>query len=68
MSLYRADGLPPIKRMRPPAMIAHFEALNNGPAHVAVLVVTTDFWITSHIAPTQFQGFGAGFEFWRAVF
>jgi hypothetical protein len=26
MSLYRADGLPPIERMRPPAMIADFEA------------------------------------------
>jgi SnoaL-like protein len=26
MSLYRADGPPPIERMRPPAMIADFEA------------------------------------------
>ena len=26
MTLYRADGLPPIERMRPPAMIADFEA------------------------------------------
>jgi hypothetical protein len=24
MTLYRADGLPPIERMRPPAMIADF--------------------------------------------
>jgi SnoaL-like domain len=26
VSLYRADGLPPIERMRPPAMISDFEA------------------------------------------
>ena len=26
MSLYRADGPPPIERMKPPAMIADFEA------------------------------------------
>jgi len=46
----------------------NFRIFNNGPSHVAGLVVTTDFWITSHIAPAAFQGFGPGFEFWRADF
>jgi hypothetical protein len=45
-----------------------FQIFNNGPSHVAGLVVTTDFWRTSQIAGAAFQGFGAGFEFWRADF
>jgi hypothetical protein len=45
-----------------------FQIFNNGPSHVAGLIVTTDFWITSEIAPARFQGFGAGFEFWQANF
>jgi hypothetical protein len=32
------------------------------------LIVTTDFWVTSHVKPAAFQGFGAGFEFWHADF
>jgi hypothetical protein len=50
------------------ALSVNFQIFNNGPSHVAGLIVTTDFWITSHIAPAVFQGFGAGFEFWRADF
>jgi hypothetical protein len=46
----------------------NFRVFNNGPSHVAGLIVTTDFWVTSRIAPAAFQGFGAGFEFWRADF
>jgi hypothetical protein len=46
----------------------NFQIFNNGPSHVAGLVVTTDFWITSHIAPAAFQGFGSGFEFWKVDF
>src|SRR5271166_489070 len=46
----------------------NFQIFDNGPSHVAGLVVTTDFWITSQIAPAVFQGFGEGFEFWRADF
>ena len=49
-------------------LVVDFQIFNNGPSHVAGLVVTTDFWITSHIAPAAFQGFGAAFERWRAVF
>jgi hypothetical protein len=49
-------------------LVVDFQIFNNGPSHVAGLVVTTDFWITSHVAPAAFQGFGAGSEFWRAVF
>ncbi len=45
-----------------------FQIFNNGPSHVAGLIVTTDFWVTSHIVPATFQGFGAGFEFWQANF
>jgi|SRR6476646_1623916 len=43
----------------------NFQIFNNGPSHVAGLIVTTDFWRTSQVAPAAFQGFGAGFEFWR---
>jgi|ERR1700738_352194 hypothetical protein len=49
-------------------LTVNFQIFNNGPSHVAGLVVTTDFWRTSQIAPAAFQGFGAGFEFWRAGF
>jgi hypothetical protein len=49
-------------------LVVDFEIFNNGPSHVAGLVVTTDFWITSHVAPAAFQGFGAGSESWRVVF
>jgi hypothetical protein len=45
-----------------------FQVFNNGPSHVAGLVVTTDFWITSTIVPARFQTFGAGFENWKAVY
>src|SRR5262245_61847717 len=45
-----------------------FQVFNNGPSHVAGLIVTTDFWKTSHVVTAAFQGFGAGFEFWRATF
>jgi hypothetical protein len=46
----------------------NFQVFNNGPSHVTGLVVTTDFWRTSQIVSAAFQGFGAGFEFWRAGF
>jgi hypothetical protein len=46
----------------------NFQIFNNGPSHVAGLIVTTDFWVTSQVAPAAFQGFGGGFEFWRADF
>jgi hypothetical protein len=49
-------------------LTVNFQVFNNGPSHVAGLIVTTDFWITSVIAPARFQGFGAGFEFWQGNF
>jgi hypothetical protein len=49
-------------------LVVNFQVFNNGPSHVAGLVVTTDFWITSSVANAQFKGFGAGFEFWQATF
>ena len=45
-----------------------FRIHNSGPSHVAGLMVTTDFWVTSQVAGARFQGFGAGFEFWKATF
>lgn len=42
-----------------------FQIHNNGPSHVAGLVLTTDFWITSRIVPAFFQHFGQGLEFWH---
>ena len=50
------------------ALTVNFQVHNNGPSHVAGLMVTTDFWITSQAVPASFQGFGPGFEFWRASF
>jgi hypothetical protein len=49
-------------------LTVNFHIFNNGPSHVAGLIVTTDFWITSHVATAAFQGFGAGFELWKATF
>ena len=43
-----------------------FQIHNNGPAHVAGLVFTTDDWKTTQVVPAVFQGFGQGFEFWSA--
>jgi hypothetical protein len=45
-----------------------FRIYNNGPSHVAGVIVTTDFWVTTQDATAQFQGFGQGFEFWKATF
>ena len=50
------------------SLAVDFQIFDNGPSHVAGLVVTTDFWVTSQIAPARFQGFGAGFEFWHVDF
>jgi hypothetical protein len=51
-----------------PQLSVNFQIFNSGPNHVAGLIVTTDSWVTSQIVPAAFQGFGAGFEFWRAIF
>lgn len=50
------------------SLTVDFQVFDNGPSHVAGLVVTTDFWGSSHVVPAVFQRFGAGFEFWRAEF
>ncbi len=49
-------------------LVVNFQVFNNGPSHVAGLIVTTDFWVTSHVAPAAFQSFGGGSEFWRVSF
>jgi len=51
-----------------PRLSVNFQIFNSGPNHVAGLIVTTDSWVTSQVAPASFQGFGAGFEFWSATF
>lgn len=45
-----------------------FHVHNNGPAHVAGLVVTTDYWATTATVPAAFQAHGDGFEYWRAKY
>jgi hypothetical protein len=50
------------------SLTVDFEIHNNGPSHVAGLIVTTDFWKTSHVAPAVFQSFVANFERWKATF
>jgi hypothetical protein len=45
-----------------------FHVHNNGPAHVAGLIVTTDYWATTATVPAVFQAHGDGFEYWRAKY
>jgi len=49
------------------SLTVNFQIHNNGPGHVAGLVITTDDWKTSQVVPAVFQGFGQGFEFWQAL-
>jgi len=51
-----------------PQLTVNFQIFNNGPNHVAGLILTTDSWATSQVVPASFQGFGSGFEFWGATF
>ncbi len=48
-----------------------FRVYNNGPAHVAGLVWTADFWANPQTTLARFQSFGndagGGFENWLAV-
>lgn len=43
-----------------------FHVHKNGPAHVAGLIVTTDYWAKTVTVPAVFQAQGEGFEYWRA--
>jgi hypothetical protein len=45
-----------------------FRISNNGPSHVAGLIATTDFWVTSHTVPAVFRRFDGGSELWHADF
>jgi hypothetical protein len=51
-----------------PQLTVNFQVFDRGPNHVAGLIATTDSWKTSQIVTAAFQGFGAGFEFWRAIY
>jgi hypothetical protein len=50
------------------SLAVSFRIYNHGPSHVAGLVVSTDAWVTSHVAKATFKGAGAGFESWQASF
>jgi|SRR5947209_16292170 len=43
-----------------------FRVFRRGPAHVAGLIYTTDFWRTPHEALAAFQRFDGDFEVWQA--
>lgn len=49
-------------------LTVEFRVHDDGPAHVAGVVVTTDLWAASHIAYAEFQSKGDGSEAWRAEF
>jgi len=50
------------------SLSVRFRVFNNGPSHVAGIIVTNDFWVTTHEQIARFEGFGPGFENWTAVF
>jgi hypothetical protein len=50
------------------ALTVTFRISSNGPSHVAGLVATHDNWVTSQVVAASFQGFGTGFENWRASY
>jgi hypothetical protein len=43
-----------------------FKVFRRGPAHVAGLIYTTDFWATPREALARFQRFEGDFEVWQA--
>jgi hypothetical protein len=49
-------------------LTVNFKVNGNGPSHVTGLILTTDFWITSHVVPAKFQSFAPGSENWKASF
>jgi hypothetical protein len=47
-------------------LTVNFKVFRRGPAHVAGLIFTTDFWITPREALARFQNFDGDFEIWLA--
>jgi hypothetical protein len=47
-------------------LTVNFRVFRRGPAHVAGLIYTSDFWITPREAIAKFQTFSGEFEVWQA--
>jgi hypothetical protein len=47
-------------------LTVNFKVFRRGPAHVAGLIYTSDFWATPREASAKFQGFAGDFELWQA--
>lgn len=47
-------------------LTVNFRVFSRGPAHVAGITYTTDFWMTPVDALARFQAFDGGFEVWQA--
>jgi hypothetical protein len=50
------------------SLTVDFRVHDNGLAHVAGVVVTTDDWRNSRVVHAEFRGNGDGFEYWQAEF
>jgi hypothetical protein len=48
-------------------LIVNFKVFRRGPAHVAGLTFTTDFWVTPREAIARFQRFDGDSEVWQAT-
>jgi hypothetical protein len=48
-------------------LTVNFKVFRRGPAHVAGLTYTADFWATPKEALARFQRFEGDFEVWQAV-
>jgi len=48
-------------------LVTNFRVFSRGPAHVAGLIFTTNFWVTTGIATAKFQFFSGNFEVWQAI-
>jgi len=50
------------------ALLVNFQIFNKGPNHVAGIIVTTNDWVTSQVAPARFVSFSDGGENWSVSF
>jgi hypothetical protein len=47
-------------------LTVNLRVLSRGPAHVAGIIYTVDFWVTPREALARFQRFDGNFEIWQA--
>lgn len=50
----------------PSVLTVDFRVFSRGPAHVAGITYTTDFWVTPVDQLARFQAFDGDFEVWQA--